>query len=150
MDILIIYISNVIPFLSISPLETLYPKTPHPASMRVLPHSLTHPPIPASQSWHSPTQGHWAFIGPRVSLPINAWQGHPLLHMQLKPWVPPYILFGWWFSPWEPWGVWLVDIVVLPMGLQHSSASSVLSLTPPLEILCSVQWLAASICFYIC
>ena len=37
---------------------------------------------------------------------------------------------GWWFSPWEPWGgqAWLVDIVVLPMGLQTSSAPSVLLL----------------------
>jgi hypothetical protein len=24
-------------------------------------------------------------------------------------------LFGWWFSPQELWGVWLVDIVVFPM-----------------------------------
>jgi hypothetical protein len=30
-------------------------------------------------------------------------------------------------------GVWLVDIVVLPMGWQTPSALSVLSLTPPLE-----------------
>ena len=24
--------------------------------------------------------------------------------MWLKPWVPPCVLFGWWFSPWELWG----------------------------------------------
>jgi hypothetical protein len=47
-------------------------------------------------------------------------------------------------------GVWLVDVVVLPMGLQTPSAPSVLSLTPPLGTLCSVQWLAASISLYIC
>jgi hypothetical protein len=34
-------------------------------------------------------------------------------------------------------GVWLVDIVVLPMGLQTPSTSSVLSLTPPLECPCA-------------
>ena len=38
--------------------------------------------------------------------------------MQLEPWVPLCVLFGWWFSLWELWGFWFVDIVVLPMGLQ--------------------------------
>jgi hypothetical protein len=47
------------------------------------------------------------------------------------------------------WLVWLVDIV-LSMGLQTSSSPSVLSLTPPLGTLCSVQWLSSSICPYIC
>jgi hypothetical protein len=23
--------------------------------------------------------------------------------MQLEPWVPPCVFFGWWFSPWELW-----------------------------------------------
>jgi hypothetical protein len=46
--------------------------------------------------------------------------------------------------------VWLVDILVLPMGLQTSSAPSLLSLTPPLGSLCSAQWLAARICLCIC
>jgi hypothetical protein len=36
------------------------------------------------------------------------------------------------------------------MGLQTPSAPSVLSLTPPLGILCLVQWLAESICLCIC
>jgi hypothetical protein len=54
------------------------------------------------------------------------------------------------FSPWELWGVWLVDMLVLPMALQTPSAPSVLSLTSPLGTLCSVQWLAASICLCIC
>jgi hypothetical protein len=65
--------------------------------------------------------------------------------MQLEPWVAPCVLFGWWFSPCELWGVMLVDVVVLPMGLQYPSAPSVLPLTPPLGSPCSVQWLAASI-----
>jgi hypothetical protein len=42
-------------------------------------------------------------------------------------------------------GVWLVDIVVLPMGLQTPSTPSVLALTSPLGSLHSVQWLAVSI-----
>jgi hypothetical protein len=26
--------------------------------------------------------------------------------MWLDPWVPPFVLFGCWFSPWELSGVW--------------------------------------------
>ena len=61
----------------------------------------------ASPSWHSPTLQHQAFTGTRASPPIDAQQGHPLLHMQLEPWVPPCVLFAWWFSPWElqGWGL---------------------------------------------
>jgi len=57
----------------------------------------------------------------------------------------PWVSFGWRFSPWELWGIWLVDIVALPMRLQTSSAPLVLSLTPALGFLCSFQWLAAGI-----
>jgi hypothetical protein len=47
--------------------------------------------------------------------------------------------------------VWLVGIVVLPMSCKPlQSAPSLLSLTPPLETLCSVQQLAVSICLCIC
>jgi hypothetical protein len=55
---------------------------------------------------------YWAFIGTKTSSPIDAWQGHPLLHMQLE----PCVLLGWCLSPWDLWRVWLVDIV-LPIGL---------------------------------
>jgi hypothetical protein len=41
---------------------------------------LTNLPTPAYWPWHSPTLGHWAFLGPRASLCIGKWQGHPLLH----------------------------------------------------------------------
>jgi hypothetical protein len=88
--------------------------------------SPTHPPNPTSLP---SIPLHWgiyrAFIGPRTSPPIDAWQGHPLLHMHLE----PCVLLGWWLSPWE---LWLVDAVVLPMGLQTPSAPSDLSLTSPL------------------
>jgi hypothetical protein len=53
------------------------------------------------------------------------------------------------FSPWEHWGVCLVDIVLLPVGLQTPSVPSVLPLTPPLGFPGSVQWLAANICICI-
>jgi hypothetical protein len=67
---------------------------------------IINPPTPASRSWHSPTLGHWAFTGPRASSPIDVQQGHhPLLHMCLEESVLPCVLFGWWFSPWELWGV---------------------------------------------
>ena len=46
--------------------------------------SPTHPPS-SSLSWHSPTVGHGAFIGPRASPPNDAQQDNPLLHMQLEP-----------------------------------------------------------------
>jgi hypothetical protein len=47
-------------------------------------------------------------------------------------------------------GVWLVVIVVLPVGLQIPSAPSVLSLIPLLGTPHSVQWLAVDIrlCIY--
>jgi hypothetical protein len=47
-------------------------------------------------------------------------------------------------------GVWLVDSVATPMGLQTPSAPSVLSPTPPSLTPCSVQWLAASLHLCIC
>jgi len=46
--------------------------------------------------------------------------------MCLEPGVSACALFGWWFSPHELWGVWLVDLVFLPMVLETPSAPSVL------------------------
>jgi hypothetical protein len=63
-------------------------------------YSPFHPPTPTSLPRHSPMLGHQTFTGPRITPPIDAWQGHPLQHM----WVGPCVLFGWWFSPWELWG----------------------------------------------
>lgn len=42
-------------------------------------------------------------------------------------------------------GVWMVDIVILPMVLQTPSVPSVFSLKPPLGSPRSVQWLTATI-----
>ena len=117
--------------------------------------SLQKPPIPsltplitnlpslASWPWHSPILVHRAFTGPRASPPIDDWLGHLLLHIQL-------CILWLVFCPWELWGYWLVHIVVPPTGLQMPSAPSVLSLAPSLGTLCSVQWMAVSIHFYIC
>ena len=106
--------------------------------MRVFP---THPLTPTSLASISLHWGiYWAFIGSRTSPAIDAWQGHPLIHIQLEQWV----LLSWWLIPWELWGLWLVDIVVLPMGLQTPSTPSVHFLTPLLGTPFSVKWLAVS------
>jgi hypothetical protein len=99
---------------------------------------------PISPLSHSPTLG----IGVSSLHSTKGLSSHwcpTRLHMWLVPWVPPCVLLGWWFSPWELGGLWVVHIVVLSMGLQTPSAPSVLSLTPPLGTPCSVQWLAESI-----
>ena len=62
---------------------------------------LTNTPTPAPLSWHSPKLTHRVFTGPRASAPIDARQCHALLHTQLEPWVFPFVLFGWQFSPWK-------------------------------------------------
>jgi hypothetical protein len=70
--------------------------------------------------------------------------------MQLEPVVPPCVFFGWWFSPREFWGYWLVHIIIPPMRLKTPSAPWVLSLAPSLGTPCSVQWMVVSIYFSIC
>ena len=130
------------PFL-VSPLKTPYP---------LLTPSAHQPTHSHCWPWHSPILWHKAFTEPRASPRIDDRVGQPLLHMQLEPWVPPCVLFGWWFSPWEFWEYWLIHfhIVVPPMGLQTPSAPWVLSLAPSSGTLCSVQWMAVSIHFCIC
>jgi hypothetical protein len=126
-----------------------FPVPPPPETLYPFPPVLLHLWGCSPQS-KFPTLGHRAFTGLRASPRIDAGQDHPLLHIQVESWVAPCVLLSWWFSPWEPGrGVWLVDIIFLPVGLQTPSAPSVLSLTPPLRtplrILCSDQYLAASI-----
>ena len=113
----------------------------HPASMRVFSHPTTHSHLPTLT---------FSYTSLYRTKCLFSRQGHPLLHRWLEPCVPPCVLFGWWFSSWELFGVWLVDIVVLPMGFQTLSVPSVLSLTPPLGNPSSIQWLAASIHLCIC
>jgi hypothetical protein len=111
-------------------LHPLPVSTPEPPILSSLPLLLsgcspTHPPTAASLPWYAPTLGHQAFTGPRVSSPIDAQQVHPLLHMRLEPWVPPCVLFGWWFSSWELGRIWLTVCFalqklcnsILPQGL---------------------------------
>jgi hypothetical protein len=70
------YTSNVIPFPSFPP-ETPSPSPSHCLYEGVPP--PTHPLTPPHPPSNSPTLGHRA--GP----------DHPLLHMRLKPWVPPRV-----------------------------------------------------------
>jgi len=114
------------PFLG-SPPQAPYPLLVSPASIRVSPS-----PNPASLPSHSPILRHWAFIEPSTS-PIDAQQVHPLLHMQLEPWVPPCVHFGSWFSPWESGGSgWL--ILLFFFGLQTPSAPSAPSLNSSIGV----------------
>jgi hypothetical protein len=71
--------------------------------------------------------------------------------MQLEPWVPPFILLGWWSSPWELMGQgsgWFILFLLLlsckPVQLLRSS------LAPPLRTPDSVQWMAMNIHFPNC
>jgi len=115
--------------------------------MRVLPYTTTHPFLPSHpdillhwgiQPWQD--QGFLLSLVPKKAI-------HPLLHMQLEPWVCPCVLFGWWFSPWE---LWLIGIAVVLMEIQVPSAPSILSLIPPMGTPFSSQWFAATICLCIC
>ena len=133
----------------VSPPQISYPPPPSLADVRKLPHLPTHYCFSAlafpysgvlSLHWTKGLSSHWCPTRP--SSATYAARAMGSLHV--------YVLFGWWFSSWELWGVWLVDNVVLSMRLQTASALSVLSLVPPLGNLCSVQWLAESIHLCIC
>ena len=126
------------------PWQTPYPILPSLCFCEGAPQP-TLPPDSLPEHEHSSMLEHQAFTGPRNSTSIDVRQGYPLLHMLVEPWVPPCVFFGWWFNSWELWGVWLVDIVVFPMGLQTPSAPSFLPLVPPLESpTLSKGWLQAS------
>jgi hypothetical protein len=75
-----------LPLLGFSPSQ----KHPITSSLPLLLWGCSSTPTPTSTS-PPLIPLHWgfyaAFIGPRTSPPIDAWQGHPLLHMQLEPCV---------------------------------------------------------------
>jgi hypothetical protein len=107
--------------------------------MRVLPLLPQHPSIPL----------HWVIEPPQdqgAPLPLMPYKAILCYISSWSHGFPhPHVLFGWWFSPCELWDVCLVDIVVLPVGLQIASASIVLAPTSPLGSPHSVKYLAVYI-----
>jgi hypothetical protein len=55
-------------------------------------------PIPLS--WHSPTLRHLSSLLMTKSL-SSRWCATKPSSATYGPWISPYVLFGWWFSPWE-------------------------------------------------
>jgi hypothetical protein len=55
--------------------------------------------------------------------------------LQLEPWVPSCVLFGWWSSPWKPLGFPPVDVVAPSIGLQTPLTSFSPFAAPPLRTL---------------
>jgi len=113
LDSLCTCISNVIPFPSSPPLP--FPPPCFYENALTPTHSL--PPQQPGIPLHWGNELHRTKDSIDSPL-IDERQCHPLLHVQLEPCVPQCVLFGWWFSPWELLGIWLVDIGVLPMGLK--------------------------------
>jgi hypothetical protein len=123
--------SNIIPFPGFFPGNPLS-NSPTPCFYEgVSPtHSPTHPLAPYCPGiplhWGiKPSQDQWLLL-PMMHYKAIHWYiwgwSHGFLH----------VYSGWWFSPWEIWGVWLVE-VVLPMRLQNHLAPSDFSITPPVE-----------------
>ena len=118
MVILYVYISNVVPipvFLLPMPLRVCSPTRPL---------QLHHPSIPLC----------WGIEPSQEQGPFLPLMPHKAVLCYIFGWshrVPPGVFFGWWLNPWELWGVRLVDIVVLPMGLQITSSPSLLPQTLP-------------------
>ena len=82
LDIFFIYISNVIHSPGFPVLKRPYLWPPSCFYEGVSPRP---PPIPTYLPSNYPKLGHQAFTEPRASPPIDAQQGHLLLHMWLKP-----------------------------------------------------------------
>jgi hypothetical protein len=123
----------------------LYPmKTPYPLPPPSV-HQPTHTCFLALSFPHTGAESLHRTKG----LSFHWWQTRPSSATYATK-APPCVFFGWWFSPRELWGYWLIHIVVPPMGLQTPSAPWVLPLAPSLGTLCSFQWMAVSIHFCIC
>ena len=110
-DILFIYIScNPLSWFSLL-------EAPIPSSLPVLLYRCfhTHLLLPP----HPDISLHWGMEPLQDQRPLLSLMPDKAIHLlrrQMEPWILPCVLFGWWFSPCKLWRVWLVDIVVLPMG----------------------------------
>jgi hypothetical protein len=113
-----------------------------PTSKKLLPHSHPCPPHP-----HQPSHSWGEQVSTGLSTlfsPTEARQGS--LHICLGPQISPCMLPGFWLIFCSSEGSRLVDIVVLPMGLQSPSALSLLPPTFSYWSQTSIQWLTVSIC----
>jgi hypothetical protein len=140
LDIFFIYNSNVSPFPSKTP---PHQKSPIPSPSPCFYEGV--PPPPPTPPPHHGIPIRWGIEPSQDQESLLLLMPDKAILCYIYSWGHGLLQFGWWFSPWELWGVWLVDIVVLPIGLQTPSAPSVFSLNPPLGTPCSVQWLAALI-----
>lgn len=120
-----VFTFQILSCFTVSPLETFSPISPAPASMKMSPLLPTHSYLTVlayteASSLHrnKGLYSHWCQKSPSS-----------VLYIWLEPWIPPCVLLGWWFSPWELWGVWPVDTVADSMGLQTHSGPSVPSQT---------------------
>jgi hypothetical protein len=104
-------------------LSKCYPESPLYPAPTPTPRSPTYS-LPLLGPGISPVLGHIKFARPRGPLTNDGRLGHLLLKMQLETWA-----LG---------GYWLVHIIVPPIGLQTPSAPWILSLAPPLGVLCSI------------
>ena len=105
--------------------ENPYPIPLPSASMRVFLHPLTHSCLTALAS---PYTGASSLHRTKGLSFHDILQGHPLLHMQLKQWVAPCVLFVWWFSSGELWGKgsgWLILLFFLWGSFSPFSNSSI-------------------------
>jgi hypothetical protein len=131
--ILFIYISNVDPPpFPVSPLQAPITSPLPFTSKKMLPHTPTHSCLtPLASPYSGASSLQKTKVVPIPLVPDKAicyictWSYDPCMYR---------LLVGG-----ELWRVWLVDIVVLPMGLQSPPAPSVHPLTLPLGSLTSVQ-----------
>ena len=141
LDIFFIYISNIFPFLGLSPL--LKCSIPSPLSLHLWGCSPTHLTTPFFLLWHFLTQGQWTASGPKTS--------HPSLpHMWPATWVPPCVFFAWWSTSRELWGWGWWSLACWHCYSIHGAAKPPQLLQCLLQLLHhgtpnSVQWLAVSI-----
>jgi hypothetical protein len=124
--ILFVYISNDIPF------PGYHSTNPHPLSTLSLLWEITSPTTYLS----CPTIPASPYTG---ASNLHSTKGLPFHCCQARPssttyvcgvMIPPCILLGWWSSPWKQWVVRPAD-VILPMGLQSTSAAPVPLAAPP-------------------
>jgi hypothetical protein len=112
-------------FQMISPFWVSPPQTPHPIPPSLCLYESAPPTTQPLLPHHSSIPLCWGIKPPQdKDLPSHWCQIRPSSATYAAGAISPSkFLFGWWFSPWELWVVWLVDTVLL-MGLHSPSATS--------------------------